>query len=531
MRHVKPLLVGLALGLLAAIGPSCGQAKKCDAKNCSNGCCDASGVCQIGNEPTSCGAAGNTCSVCAAGMTCSVGACVPQGNGTGGGNGGSGGGSAGTGGGMGGGSAMMMGTSCANAIPLPVGGTAATGKIDAAGKRVYYSIEMEANDVAVISTEANPNDMSDTLDTVVSLYNMSSGTPVLMATVDDAYPRSSSDTVLYHRFKTAGTYCLALEDFSSWVGQPSVPTTNDYSLAVRLFDPQGSASIVDTEPNNEVTAPQSATLFAGMSQSGVPFQVGILAGDLSSGTDVDVFKVSVANNNSIMMISMPPLGVPAAGKNGYGSGLPTIAVRVLKTDGTVLGAWQSTAATVATMPLTIDVPVSTGDVLVSIERPAGSTATDNDFYVTSIEIQPDNPAEMNDSTNGVISTPEALNFQVDPQDAKEKRAFILGTIGAGDTDYYAVPVTANQKVGLVCGALRTGSGLTATYEIVTSTDTSLQSETDVATRDIFWNDSSGASKPLVNVSADQTLLFKVTGTQDPVNTGNWYRCAVRVVSP
>ena len=78
-------LGALALSALAWVG--CGHT--CAPDNCS-GCCDASGVCQPGNQAADCGTLGNTCATCNVGQTCNaIGVCSSPGgntNGNGSGN-------------------------------------------------------------------------------------------------------------------------------------------------------------------------------------------------------------------------------------------------------------------------------------------------------------------------------------------------------------------------------------------------------------------------------------------------------------
>lgn len=114
----------LIVGLLAGAGlsfVSCGQKTTCRVSNC-NGCCDANGQCQPGNDVTGCGVGAAMCSYCQP-MTqgCFNGVCemlLPDGGHTAGGGAGGGGGSA-TGGGAaagggaaGGGSGMCGGMAC-----------------------------------------------------------------------------------------------------------------------------------------------------------------------------------------------------------------------------------------------------------------------------------------------------------------------------------------------------------------------------------------------------------------------------------
>ena len=121
MKNVKHLLAGFVVGIVMAIAPSCGTAKNCNTTNCSSGCCDDKGSCQLGTSNGACGHLGGTCSACSFGQACNLGSCVAtSGNGGGGGSsgGGSGGGTGGaTGGGTGGGvTGGGGGTSCDGCI-------------------------------------------------------------------------------------------------------------------------------------------------------------------------------------------------------------------------------------------------------------------------------------------------------------------------------------------------------------------------------------------------------------------------------
>ena len=245
----------------------------------------------------------------------------------------------------------------------------------------------------------------------------------------------------------------------------------------------------------------------------------------STATDVDVYKFTVPAGFETVGVDLQPLGVPTGpGTNGYGSGIGRVAVKVMQIDGTVIGAWNTSSTGYATAPDNITVPVTAGtDIVISIERPTGSTATANDFYLAFVDFSTDNPREMADATNNALATPEALALTVDTTDPKIKRGFMLGTIGTADVDFWSVPVTANDVVSVACGALRTGSGLTATYELEDATGAALQTETESATADIYWGTGTSASKTPVSAATTGYLIFKVTGTQDALVRGNWYR--------
>lgn len=115
MTPAMRALVTVAILALTALGESCVVVTDaCNPRNC-NGCCTASGQCQLGTASNACGNGGNTCAVCPGTFTCSLGSCQPgstvgggSGGGTGGGFGGGGGG--GLGGGIGGGGGGGGGT-------------------------------------------------------------------------------------------------------------------------------------------------------------------------------------------------------------------------------------------------------------------------------------------------------------------------------------------------------------------------------------------------------------------------------------
>ncbi|MDP1827659.1 MAG: hypothetical protein Q8L48_30585 [Archangium sp.] len=104
-------LVTVALLALTALGESCVVVTDaCNPRNC-NGCCTASGQCQLGTATNACGNGGNSCAVCPGTFTCSLGSCQPGsvGGGSGGGFGGGGGGGLGGGSGGGGGGTLAPG--------------------------------------------------------------------------------------------------------------------------------------------------------------------------------------------------------------------------------------------------------------------------------------------------------------------------------------------------------------------------------------------------------------------------------------
>lgn len=70
---------GLVFALFLALAPSC-STWECNADSCSDGCCDAEGVCQVGNPDDTCGLGGAACRDCTTqrNATCAAGQCVAR---------------------------------------------------------------------------------------------------------------------------------------------------------------------------------------------------------------------------------------------------------------------------------------------------------------------------------------------------------------------------------------------------------------------------------------------------------------------
>ncbi len=68
----------LLLSLLSVVLPAC-TPWECTAETCADGCCDADGVCQVGNVDRACGLQGRSCQQCEYSQTCgATGRCEPK---------------------------------------------------------------------------------------------------------------------------------------------------------------------------------------------------------------------------------------------------------------------------------------------------------------------------------------------------------------------------------------------------------------------------------------------------------------------
>jgi hypothetical protein len=441
------------------------------------------------------------------------------------------------GGGSGGGTvdAGQPGETCLNPLPLTLGQISGPQKIDVPGKRLHWAIDAGAGDFLDIATLANPNGISGHVDTVITLLDATGAT--VIAVDDDAYPRLSTDSELFYRTKTAQRLCIQVEDFSSWEpGETPGAFPTDLVHVTASVIAAGPQINLDQEPNDALDAGQPGNLKAFSGTATGAF--GFLFGGLDTANDVDTYTFTATAGTTQLAMSIPPIGEPVApGVSTYGSTMRAFTVTVTDPNGVVVGALAPPAGMFDKASRSFGISITAGTTYdVTISRPATLTAGSNDFYESQLDFETDNPAEMETGTgmNDTVQTAEALVFSTNTGAPKQRDAYVLGHIATPtDLDFYGFNANQGDTVAIACAAERAGSGLVgATFAITDGSGVVLQSETEVPTADVVWGTGTGYSKPEVMISADAGYAFKVSTTsQDPVNTGNFYRCGVHITSP
>jgi hypothetical protein len=440
-----------------------------------------------------------------------------------------GGGSGGGGGAMGGGSSGPhdAGQSCADPIPLTLGMLSPMEHIEVEGKRVFFTITLDAGAFLDIATKCNPGDVSGVLDTAITLYDATGATE--LASDDDAFPRLSTDSELFYRTQAPQTLCMSVEDYSTWSGGTPMAHPNDtFRLTVSALAPS-TVNNPDTEPNDDATSAQTGTI---QTVSGGATGAARIYGGLDTMNDVDVYRFTMPSGAAQMQVWLPPNGdKPAPMVSTYGSTMQRFAMKVTTMDGTVVGALSPPPGFPTKMSAAAGIMVTPGTTyLLWIQRalPAGM----NDFYASEVDFVTDNPPELEmlgASTNNTLAMAETLTLNAGAP--KTKDGFITGRLTPSDVDFFSFTLGAGDSVVLACSSRRDGSGLTApTFDFVDGAGTSLQSETETDTADVLWD--MGGSKPAVVAPDAGTFALKVSATgQDSVNTGNFYRCGLHVTSP
>jgi len=208
------------------------------------------------------------------------------------------------------------------------------------------------------------------------------------------------------------------------------------------------------------------------------------------------------------------------GTDGNGATVTPAAIWITNADGS-----QIIARVDPSMLESVNPPLPEGDYLLWVEH--GGAASSADFYVMKLfRSRVGNTPEAMEATNGVAATPEALSFMAHPRLPDTDAAYILATLGDGDTDFFSLEVTdASDVVSIFCGSRTAGSGVVDLQAALTdSTGTTvIEMATETATEGIAIAEAS--------VSSGTYLLRLTKGSQDATVTGDWARCGILIGPP
>lgn len=384
-------------------------------------------------------------------------------------------------------------TSCADAIPLTEAMNAAGGVfyeydgavINPPGDEDFFKITVEAGQYWVIGTEANPMDEMGRVDTVVTLLSEDGMTQ--LAEVDDSFPRVSTDTEMFHRFVAAGTYCLKVQEFSTWNGDSPL---GDPSFVYRLFGvpidfelyPEYTA---DTEPNNTLLTAQE--LEYGMLTNMQNYSV--LTGMLDSDTDVDWYHIVPPTDATALSLDLTPWGDGVGDEQGFGNTSPQGVIELQDDMGEVVARVDAEKVREGLDGMS-SVPVLEGaDYLLKVPRVLASTVGANDFYILKFSTQnaeSQNPQET--EPNNDASTATAT---VGTPSGTTTSHFIGGTFGsATDVDYWAfdpgnAPQPGNTLV-VVCSSWAAGSGVRDMKVAYLEGTTVVREEQEEEAKGVLW---------------------------------------------
>lgn len=429
-------------------------------------------------------------------------------------------------------------TSCADAIPLTEAMNAAGGVfyeydgavINPPGDEDYFKITVEAGQYWLIGTEANPMDEMGRVDTVVTLLSEDGNTQ--LAEIDDSFPRVSTDTEMFHRFLAAGTYCLKVQEFSTWNGDDPL---GDPSFVYRLFGVPVDFELyteytADTEPNNELIDAQM--LSTGMLTNMQNYSV--LTGMLETATDVDWYQIVPPTDATALSLDFTPWGDGVGDEQGFGNTSPQGIIRLRDNMGNVVAQGNGELVHDGLDGLS-SVPVSENlNYFLEIPRVAGSMPGTNDFYILKFSTQ--NAESQNPQESESNDTAATATVTMGQAGGTGSSHFIGGTFSsATDVDFWSFdPATepaAGNTLTVVCSSWAAGSGVrnmeVAYLEDATVVKTQLEDEA----KGVLWTNSGSDEMTDVGVTvgAAGTYYIRLSATMFDANVSSrHYLCGLHV---
>jgi hypothetical protein len=382
-------------------------------------------------------------------------------------------------------------------------GTPVDGVINPPGDQDYYTFEGTEGQWLQFVTEANPDDDPALVDTVITVFDADGNQ---LAENDDSQPRVNTDSEITTRLPATGTYYVLVQEYSTWVGDPDEGQRDfTYTLTVGELNVDAAAVNVDGEAGDDLASAQALS-----EQTGTGGSFSLIAGDFDAADDIDVYTLTIPDGDAAGY----SVYYMADGPQGNGSTTTPGSMWITSADGTEIIARVSLSDTDQLNP---SLPPGTYQLFVSAPGTTGS----NDFYVLKAFRGGDNPAEIQETENNDITTPELVTIEGSPPSG-----FLLATLGDGDVDHFAIEMQDGELVTVACGSRTSGSGvvdLTATLLDSTGTMT-LATSTETAIDGAFIEDQA--------VPAAGTYILRLTkALQDADVTGTWVRCGIYITLP
>ncbi|MCA9619957.1 MAG: hypothetical protein KC731_13120, partial [Myxococcales bacterium] len=359
-----------------------------------------------------------------------------------------------------------------------------------------------------LATDANPNDDPTLVDTVITLYD-GAGTEQL-AESDDQTPRLNTDSELFYRVPTTGSYCLRVREYNAWSGGvPQGSPLFTYDVVTTSLDFVTQALLnEDSDPTPTNDTQNTAQALTSSTSQGILNAV--VAGLLAPGTDVDFYSFTPPTSAIWGNIDLMPSG-PLGHGSTQGPGL----IRIRTSNGQVVAELDYQ---LGSNRMAFPVVANTA-YFIEVDRP-NTTVLGNDFYLQKLRTeQTFNQAEV--ENNG---TAGQANVAAPNPNGSTTSYFVSGAIPAADVDYWSFSATAGSQVTIACSAARAGSGLiNFTVALRNPGDTmDLHNQVESATADLV--------SPAIAIPTTGThyLRFSATGQQVGV-VGNYYFCGVHVM--
>lgn len=383
---------------------------------------------------------------------------------------------------------------------VPLGDDGVLQPVLGAAQVDYFKLEVEANTVYMIATNAG----RWAPDNVLAVYDANEE---LLAENDIGWiwPGDSFDARLIIRPIESGTYYLKVEDLVT----PAAYFAFDeaallyYRVTVHTLD-SSSASVIWESEDSSVPA---QVTFTDDFASGVSHVT--LIGELSEG-ETDTFELQGRDGQALIGHVLP------GGVHGNGSTAIGGAVRVIDASDHVLAAIDRALGVEHIHP-----PITSGQHTLSVT--AQGTLGDNSFYAINLVLLTDNPHEQAEldaaNMNDAIETAELLTVQ----GMFMRRGTLLSELPMGDVDYYSFEANAGEMMRVICEGASAGSGvIELRAELRDPSDVELASMIEAIESGVIIED-----VPVAETGTHYLRLSSDTGN-DANAPPAWTRCAVTV---
>jgi hypothetical protein len=236
-----------------------------------------------------------------------------------------------------------------------------------------------------------------------------------------------------------------------------------------------------------------------------------LAGRFDSTDDEDAFSIDIAEGGARLIDAK----IDPSGLSGNGSTSPPGTVSVTDEAGSVvIGKIDGARGQSSLTP-----PLAAGRYLLWAAHPTADLGA-NDFFVVRALIAPDNPVEMQDASNGVITGAEPLAVEALDRTGDQIEAFILLHLGPDDVDYFRFDGKVDQTATVSCISRGDGSGVVGLrVSARNEADETLAEATEQGNKEVSLD-----SVPVPKEGALYLRLTKDSQLEDVV--GDWVRCVV-----
>jgi hypothetical protein len=278
-------------------------------------------------------------------------------------------------------------------------------------------------------------------DTAIAVYDPDRQ-PLASNAYVDSFPGENVYARVVMRLPSDGTYYVTVGDrgappMSRGLIQPykisvvDVSTLEGYSEEVEKGDDAASATPAAFLERDAANTTVDDVFFVGA---------------FASSKDIDTFSFDVAGNERLAAVQIESAGIT-------GDGSTTAVGKAWITD-------ESGATTIARIDnlsgqSSMSPPLSPGKYVLFVSHPDAALAA-NDFYVVRIVLEPDNPLESADATNGTLETAEPLATETG---AQRSSAYVISHVGEKDIDYFRFDAPAGSYVTARCLSAAQGSGL------------------------------------------------------------------------